>query len=76
MVTPIRHAIAAWKIADVEAQEADMALRLAVLKHIEGIGGPPAQSLIERTMAARIRSLASIKMVIAASPNMARLRTL
>jgi hypothetical protein len=57
-------AIDAWKIAEVEERDAYMALRIAFMKYIEGIGGPPAEMLLQRAMSTRLGSLASMQAVI------------
>lgn len=38
----------AWKRADQDSIEADAALRLAFVKHFEGITGPPADDLLSQ----------------------------
>lgn len=62
----LESALTAWKIDETEAEDAYAVLRMAFMKYVEGIGHCPADALIERSMRARLRMLASMKVAILA----------
>jgi hypothetical protein len=45
----------AWKRAEADAEDAGAVLRLAFIKHMEGLAGAPSEELQETALQARLR---------------------